>query len=95
MKLTMLGTGNALVTECYPCSYNSKEVSAMEKFIPYEKLSKKKKRELDAGKRTIWAISPVTRRPENPKAYNRKKAQKRMDDSGSVLSVFIARREIL
>ena len=52
----------------------------MEKFIQYEKLSKKKKRELDAGKRTVWAISPVTRKPENPKAYNRKKAQKRMDD---------------
>ena len=60
----------------------------MEKFIPYEKLSKKKKRELDAGKRTVWAISPVTRRSENPKAYNRKKAQKRMNDPGSVLSVF-------
>jgi len=57
----------------------------MEKFIPYEKLSKKKKRELDAGRRTLWAISPVTRKPENPKAYHRKKAQKRMDDSGSVL----------
>ncbi|MBR3239923.1 MAG: hypothetical protein IKH34_03380 [Oscillospiraceae bacterium] len=57
----------------------------MEKFIPYEKLSKKKKRELDAGRRTAWAISPVTRKSENPKAYNRKKAQKRMDDSGSVL----------
>ena len=53
----------------------------MEKFIPYEKLSKKKKRELDAGRRTIWAISPVTRKSENPKAYNRRKAQKRMDDS--------------
>ena len=60
----------------------------MEKFIPYEKLSKKKRREQDAGKRTVWAISPVTRRPENPKAYNRKKAQKRMDDPGSVLSFF-------
>ena len=60
----------------------------MEKFIPYEKLSKKKKRELDACKRTVWAISPVTRRSENPKAYNRKKAQKRMNDPGSVLSVF-------
>ena len=58
----------------------------MEKFIPYEKLSKKKKRELDAGRRTVWAISPVTRKSENPKAYNRKKAQKRMDDPGSVLS---------
>ncbi len=53
----------------------------MDKLIPYEKLSKKKKRELDAGKRTVWAISPVTRRSENPKAYNRRKAQKRMDDS--------------
>ena len=60
----------------------------MEKFIPYEKLSKKKKRELDAGKRTLWTISPATRKPENPKAYNRRKAQKRMDDSGSVLSRF-------
>ena len=60
----------------------------MEKFTPYEKLSKKKKRELDAGRRTVWAISPVTRRPENPKAYNRKKAQKREDDSASVLSLF-------
>ena len=60
----------------------------MEKFIPYEKLSKKKKRELDALRRTLWAISPETRRSENPKAYNRKKAQKRMDDPGSVLSLF-------
>ena len=61
----------------------------MEKFIPYEKLSKKKKRELDAGRRTVWAVSPVTRRSENPKAYNRRKAQKRMGDPGSVLSVFL------
>jgi hypothetical protein len=61
----------------------------MEKFIPYEKLSKKKKRELNESKRTRWTISPVTRRPENPKAYNRKKAQKRMDDPGSVLSFFL------
>ena len=58
----------------------------MEKFIPYEKLSKKKKRELDAGRRTVWTISPVTRKSENPKAYNRKKAQKWMDDSSSVFS---------
>ena len=60
----------------------------MEKFTPYEKLSKKKKRELDAGRRTVWAISPVTRRPGNPKAYSRKKAQKWKDDSASVLSLF-------
>ena len=61
----------------------------MEKFIPYEKLSKKKKRELNAGRRNVWTISPVTRKPENPKAYNRKKAQKWMDDSSSVLSLLL------
>ena len=55
----------------------------------YEKLSKKKKWELYAGKRTVWAISPVIHRPENPKAYNRRKAQKRMDDPGSVLSLLL------
>lgn len=53
----------------------------MDKFIPYEKLSKKKKRELDLKKRKSWTMSPVTRRPENPKAYNRKKARRRdLDD---------------
>ena len=67
----------------------------MEKFIPYEKLSKKKKRELDAGKRTVWAISPVTRRSENPKAYNRKKAQKWMDDSSSVLFPFCCHSAVM
>ena len=48
----------------------------MEKFIPYAKLSKKKKRELDARRCSTWAISPVTRKPPNPRAYNRNKAQK-------------------
>ena len=53
----------------------------MEKYIPYEKLSKKKRRELDARQRGSWnGLSPVTRRPENPKAYNRQKARKRSDD---------------
>ncbi len=59
----------------------------MGKFIPYEKLSKKKKRELDAARRTVWTINPVTRKPENPKAYNRKKAQNwRNEPPDSVLS---------
>ena len=53
----------------------------MEKFIPYEKLSKKKKRA----------------KSENPKAYNRKKAQKWTNDSSFCASFFvsIARRENL
>ena len=48
----------------------------MEKFIPHEKLSKKKKRELAATRRVRWERSPVTRRPANPRAYDRKKARK-------------------
>ena len=56
----------------------------MEKFIPYKKLSKKQRRARDAERRERWAISPVTRRPPNPKAYNRRKAQKWDDDSASV-----------
>ena len=48
----------------------------MEKFIPYEKLSKKKQREQNARRRGMWDLNPVTRKPENPKAYNRRKAHK-------------------
>ena len=49
----------------------------MEKFIPYEKLSKKKQRELNAMKRVTWgSFNPVTRKPANPKAYNRRTAQR-------------------
>ena len=60
----------------------------MEKFISYEKLSKKKKRELDAARRTTWDISPVTRKPENPKAYKRKKISERELDSRSDIFYF-------
>ena len=56
----------------------------MEKFIPYEKLSKKKQRELDLRRRGSWGgLNPVTRRPKNPKAYDRRKAQSWKKDSGS------------
>ena len=47
----------------------------MDKFTPYEKLSKKNKRELNAKRRQTWSISPVTRKPANPKAYNRQKTR--------------------
>ena len=48
----------------------------MEKFIPYEKLSRKEKRKLDSAKRGTWgSINPVTRTPQNSKAYNRSKAR--------------------
>ena len=48
----------------------------MEKFTPYEKLSKKEKRKMDLAKRQTWGeLNPVTRKPENSNAYNRKRAQ--------------------
>ena len=54
----------------------------MEKFIPFEKLSKKEQRKRNREKRSGWGpLSPVTRRSENPKAYNRRKAQ-RSDPTG-------------
>ncbi|HHU06565.1 MAG TPA: hypothetical protein GXZ65_08815 [Clostridiales bacterium] len=63
----------------------------MEKFIPFEKLSKKKQRELMAKRRGNWGgLNPVTRKPENPKAYNRKKARKWTDDSMTGPSYFVA-----
>lgn len=56
----------------------------MEKFIPFEKLSKKKQRELNAQKRGTWgSFNPVTRKPQSPKAYNRKTARRRIDDFDS------------
>ena len=64
----------------------------MEKFIPYEKLSKKKKRELDARRRNVWPINPVTRKPADTRAYNRKKAQKRMWEADSVSFCFFSVR---
>lgn len=50
----------------------------MEKeFLPYEKMSKKKQRELNKQRRTTWgSLDPTTRKPENSKAYNRNKRRK-------------------
>ena len=54
----------------------------MDKFIPYEKQSKKRKRAADAARRGGWGgINPVTRKPENPKIYNRKKTRMSYEDS--------------
>jgi len=64
----------------------------MEKFIPYGKLSKKARRELDARRRGTWGgLNPVTRKPPNPKAYDRNKAKRRKyDDSDSSPCVFLS-----
>ena len=44
------------------------------RFIAYQKLNKKKQRELDAARRGTWgAVNPVTKRPEPSAAYQREK----------------------
>lgn len=53
----------------------------MEKFIPYEKFSKKEKSKIDAAQRKTWGeLNPVTRKPQNSKAYNRNKSRNWMRD---------------
>ena len=48
----------------------------MEKFIPYEKLSKKEQQKINKAKRGTWGeLNPVTRKPQNSKVYSRKRAQ--------------------
>jgi len=62
----------------------------MEKFIPYEKLSKKEKRKLDLAKRNTWGeLNPVTRKPANSKAYNRKRTQEKEERTSESCVLFI------
>ena len=41
-------------------------------FVPYEKLSKKAKKEVDAKQRKIWLLKPVTKKVESKKKDSRK-----------------------
>ena len=63
----------------------------MEKFIPYEKLSKKEKRKIDLAKRQTWGeLNPVTRKPENSKAYNRNKTRNwKREDHEPIPGIYI------
>lgn len=48
----------------------------MEKFVPYEKLSKKARRELDRAKRRTWGVlNPTSRLTPNGKAYDRNRSR--------------------
>lgn len=56
----------------------------MHKFIPREKMSKKARRALATKNRTTWDFSPVSRKVESGKRYNRKKNPRvRYGDSGA------------
>lgn len=46
----------------------------MQAFVAYEKLSKKKQKQLNAAKRRTWGdVKPVTKIKASAKIYNRKK----------------------
>ena len=57
----------------YNHTIKNKGATSMNKFVPYEKMSKKAKRELDRKKRTTWqAINPFTHIADtSKKAYKR------------------------
>ena len=56
----------------------------MKAFVPYEKMSKKQKKEIDRARRAGWGeIVPVTKKIESAKMYNRKKHQRGEFDSGA------------
>lgn len=64
----------------------------MGKFIVREKMSKKARRELDRRQRVTWAFSPVTKKVESEKRYDRKKAQRlNRDDFSAVPFAFSVR----
>ena len=57
----------------------------MKQYVPLEKRSKKEQKAYYAAQRGSWGdVNPVTRRSENPKAYNRQKSRRIGDDAGSV-----------
>lgn len=67
----------------------------MEKFIPYEKLSKKERQKLNKAKRGTWGdVNPVTRKPVNSKAYNRKRAQAWKKDLPDLRSAFSRKNKL-
>ncbi|MBR5363431.1 MAG: hypothetical protein IK134_08940 [Oscillospiraceae bacterium] len=47
----------------------------MKNFVPYEKMSKKQKREQDRRKRGTWQLSPVTRIAETDKKHYTRKVK--------------------
>ena len=62
----------------------------MEKFIPYEKLSKKEQQRINKARRSTWGDrNPVTRKPANSNAYNRKRAQAWKKNLPDLRSLFL------
>lgn len=55
----------------------------MKPLVPKAKMSKKERKQLAAQQRVTWAFSPVSRRVESKKTYNRKRISRvRGDGAG-------------
>ena len=56
----------------------------MTQFVPRAKMNKRLRKKLDAQKRNLWTVNPVTKTADNAKKYNRKKRSRIIDtfDSG-------------
>jgi hypothetical protein len=53
----------------------------MKKYVPWEKLSKKRKKERNKAFRRGWGcINPATRYPPKPKVYDRNKEKAALKD---------------
>ena len=71
-------------------SASGKDVGQLEKFVPKEKMSKKAKKKMAAERRGTWAFSPITKKIDSKKIYNRKKiSQTRYDDGREIFNVGI------
>lgn len=58
----------------------------MEKFVPKEKMSKKAQKKMAAERRSTWAFSPITKKIDSKKTYNRKRISRtRYDDGREIL----------
>ena len=65
----------------------------MKKFVPYDKMSPKQRKEIDRRRRGDWgAISPVSRRVESAKVYNRSKARRWKNETDGGVFLFAAAR---
>ena len=67
----------------------------MNKFVSYEKLSKKAKRAEAQKRRRDWgALSPITRKAPNPRAYQRQKTRSQNLWTDSETGSFIYRGDL-
>ena len=61
------------------------------RFIAYQKLTKKKRRELDTARRGTWGtVNPVTKRAEPSTAYQREKEKRRWQVEPDHSGIFFA-----